>query len=183
MSMHARPAVVRLGVAILLLALLLTACSDSFAHSSEEEIREEFPDAQLSDSTSPFVGEISRYFPFIADKGKLTGTGYTVATGRRRADGSRTAPAQGRWIYHYDTQTEQGPKLAIGDRRDNEFVGEWEFWHRDGERRAIGRFVDGKMDGAWRVWNRDGSVDLDHTGVFSRGKRTGNLPRRGSYTK
>lgn len=46
------------------------------------------------------------------------------------------------------------------------------FW-ADGKPQAEGQYADGTMSGHWTFWNQDGSEDLERSGDYVDGKRTG----------
>ena len=162
---------------ILAIALAAASCSaEEFTPSTEAEIKARFADPVLTYSQWGFINNGKRYFPFIGDEGSMIGRGCTVGSGPKRSDGSRSAPAEGRWIYHYGGHNNLGPRLALGERENNRFVGFWRFWHKNGVVRAEGWFAASQMHGIWRIWNDDGSLDTGLSGVYSDGEREGDLP-------
>lgn len=164
---------------LVLLTLLLSSCSDSFAGQDKQAILKDFPAAIEFVSTDHFVAPSGRaYFPFIKDKGFLTASGFSIPVGPKRKDGSRAVDRVGLWCFCYGESDPKGLPLAQGNYVDGEPSGDWRFWYPDGSPRAAGSFEAGAMDGLWSVQEPDGSLDAVHSGVYRAGKRIGDLPKK-----
>ncbi len=157
---------------LLIILLATTACQDDFTTTSEAEIKRDYPKASMFRSSHPCVRKGRPYFPFILDKGSLLGIGYSrPVVNPDNPKGPTMALGVGRWTYFYDRHGEEGPRLALGEKKDNERSGKWKFWHRNGQPRAEGSFIEGQMHGPWQVWKDDGSIDPKFHGDYVKGQR------------
>lgn len=50
-------------------------------------------------------------------------------------------------------------------------------WDSDGRKRLEGHYHAGHIEGDWREWDSEGSLDLEKSGVYSKGIRIGPLPK------
>lgn len=102
----------------------------------------------------------------------------------------RDGAEDGTWDWWY----EDGTPMSRGAFREGQRTGEWTFWHPGGERMMHGQYdanghatgtwtyyhengrkasegpmVADEPEGRWTSWNPDGSVNLERSGVYSRG--------------
>ena len=90
--------------------------------------------------------------------------GQQMAEGRF-IDGER----EGLWHYWHDN----GNKMTECSYEAGSAHGLWRQYHENGVQSALGEFVRGELQGAWTVWHEDGTLNLDGTGTYDSGDRTG----------
>jgi hypothetical protein len=179
--------VLHLGLA---LAGVLCACGDSRAALEAGQLAR-FPRGEIvTECEHPAHTDVRGRPECLRLLAPVLGRGVCVPLDIVRPDGARNAPRWGRWTYEYvkTTQVELGSGVvstrfgdiektslgleARGEYVDNEFAGEWTFWHPNGIQRAAGSFVGGAMSGEWEFRLADGSRDAELSGTYDAGVRT-----------